>query len=134
MVLIDPASAARLNAQMSLKRKLVTIFFILLGLYTFVGFLILPFLVQHFGEKALQQHVNEASQIEKVRFNPFAWKLQVEGVSAADAAGGWSIGWETAEVNLSVLTILKLYPQGTLLHVRKSLISFDETDLCVNIS
>ncbi len=95
---------------MTLKRKLVTIFFILLGLYTLVGFLVIPFLIRHFGEKALQQNVNEASQIEKVRLNPFALKLQVEGLSTADTNGAWSAKWDLAEVNLSALTFLKLYP------------------------
>lgn len=95
---------------MTLKRKLVTILFILLGLYTVIGFLLVPFLIRHFGEKALQENVNEVSQIEKVRLNPFALKIQIEGLSTGDVTGAWSAKWRMAEVNLSALTILKFYP------------------------
>ncbi|MGJ8651313.1 MAG: DUF748 domain-containing protein [Opitutaceae bacterium] len=95
---------------MTRTRKFFTISAILFALYTFIGFLVFPFLIRYFGERALQTHVNEASVIEKVRFNPFTWSLRVEGLSTADAGGAWTAKWALAEVNLSVLTVLKFYP------------------------
>lgn len=95
---------------MTRTRKFFTISAILFALYTLIGFLIFPFLVRYFGERALQKHVNEASAIEKVHFNPFTWSLRVEGLSTADAAGAWSVEWALAEVNLSAMTVLKFYP------------------------
>ena len=99
-----------LAEHMNLKRKCLTICLILLTLYTVIGFFLIPFLIRYFGEKALQEHVNEVSVIEQVRFNPFTWSLRVEGLSTADVASAWSAKWQLAEVDVSALTVLKLYP------------------------
>ncbi|MGJ8641594.1 MAG: DUF748 domain-containing protein [Opitutaceae bacterium] len=93
-----------------MKRKLGAIFIILLGLYTLIGFLVVPVLIRHFGEAALKEKINESSKIEKVRFNPFALKLQVEGFATSDPEGAWAVAWDSVEVNLSGLTAVKWFP------------------------
>ncbi|MEN8725200.1 MAG: hypothetical protein ABF325_06480 [Lentimonas sp.] len=66
-------------------------------------------MIRHFGEKALQEHVNGASVIEKVRLNPFTLTLRVEGLSTADTAEAWSVKWASVEVNVGALTVLNFY-------------------------
>jgi|GEM_PF-1181769 len=82
----------------------------LFAAYALIGFLIFPLLLKFFGQRALREHVNESAVIERVTANPFTWRLSVEGLQLAEASGEWSVAWERATVNLSVLTLFKFYP------------------------
>ncbi|MEM8866807.1 MAG: DUF748 domain-containing protein [Verrucomicrobiota bacterium] len=95
---------------MPLYRKLLIIALILTGLYAILGFLIVPPLVRHFGEKALKEQVGEASVITKVRVNPFLWSLEVEGLELIEPSEAWSVTVNRALVDLSARSVLKFYP------------------------
>jgi len=110
---------------MSVLRKYTTISAIMLCLYALFGFLILPFLVRHFGEKALQKHLSAESTIAKVRMNPFLFSLQVEGLSTADAAGTWTAQWDLLVVDVSAKTLIRWYPVLDRITLQGSAFSFD---------
>jgi hypothetical protein len=88
--------------------------FVLLGAlliwYALFGFFIAPALIQHFGEKQLQEAFSPDSRISKVRMNPFTGSVRVEGFSVLDPSGAWSVAWQAAELNMSATTLLKFYP------------------------
>lgn len=52
-----------------------------------VGFLILPPVVRHFGERALTDLLGRTVTIERIRINPFALSLTVSGFDVAEADG-----------------------------------------------
>ncbi|MDQ8209101.1 DUF748 domain-containing protein [Coraliomargarita sp. SDUM461003] len=90
--------------------KTLVIFAALVIWYALIGFWIAPALIRHFGEQQLQARFSPDSTIAKVRINPFSGAFRVEGLQLADAAGAWSLDWQTAELNLSAATFVKFYP------------------------
>ncbi|TVP75664.1 MAG: DUF748 domain-containing protein [Puniceicoccaceae bacterium] len=78
--------------------------------YALLGFLIVPALVKHFGQKYLQENFSEASAIAAVKMNPFRASVRVEGLFVTDADNTWSAAWESAELNLSAASLLRFYP------------------------
>ena len=88
-------------------RKLLIIPAILLALYALAGFLVFPFALKFFGQRALQEKFGAAAKVERVQGNPFTWELSVEGVSFADLEGVWSVQCDRASVDLSARTVLE---------------------------
>ena len=56
--------------------------------YTLLGFLFLPWLARNQAPKLAQEHLGVDLAIEKVRFNPYLFKLTVEGLSLVDPESG----------------------------------------------
>lgn len=56
--------------------------------YTLLGFLALPWLVEKQAPKLAQERLGVDLAIEKVRFNPYLFRLTVEGLSLEDPASG----------------------------------------------
>lgn len=106
-------------------RKYPTIFVIMLAYYAVVGFLLIPFLVRHFGEKALRENLSPESTIANVRMNPFLLSIEVEGLQTADPAGVWTAEWESFEVDLSAKTFIKFYPVLDLIALDAAAFSFE---------
>ncbi len=110
---------------MSAVRKYSTICAVLLALYTLAGFVLLPFLIGHFGAKALRTHLSPESAITKVRINPFLLTLQVEGLATADAAGTWTAEWDVLSVDLSAQTLFEWCPVFERIALEGAAVSFD---------
>jgi len=56
--------------------------------YTLIGFLFLPWLARNQAPKLAQENLGVDLAIEKIRFNPYLFKLTVEGLSLEDPAHG----------------------------------------------
>jgi uncharacterized protein involved in outer membrane biogenesis len=56
--------------------------------YTLLGFLFLPWLARNQAPKLAQEQLGVDLAIEKVRFNPYLFKLTVEGLSLVDPESG----------------------------------------------
>ncbi len=82
----------------------------LLFWYAAAGFLVFPWLIRHFAEKALQERFGPESIVAKVRINPFSGAFRVEGLAVADPGAVWSLAWKEAEFNLSGRSLLQFYP------------------------
>lgn len=52
-----------------------------------LGFLVMPPLARHFGERALADVLGRAVTIDKIKINPFALSVSANGVSIAEADG-----------------------------------------------
>lgn len=91
-------------------RKFLIVVGILLVAYTVVGFFFLPMSARYFGERALQDRFGEEARIDKVRANPFTWRVTVEGGRIPERSGQWEIRWASAMVDLSPSSIFRLYP------------------------
>lgn len=92
-----------------MKKSLIVIG-IALFTYLFVGFLILPRLIRHYGELVLRDQFSEWATVEQVRFNPLVFRLWVENVNLPDGEGQPWVSVSEVELDVSALSFLKLYP------------------------
>ncbi|NQY32668.1 MAG: DUF748 domain-containing protein, partial [Coraliomargarita sp.] len=91
-------------------RKTLIILLILLAEYTLIGFVILPMLVRHFGEKSLQEHLSAEAVIEKVKINPFTLRFEVIGLELPNKDGAPWIASDAVVLDLSLATAVRWYP------------------------
>ncbi|WP_269524847.1 DUF748 domain-containing protein [Coraliomargarita parva] len=78
--------------------------------YVLAGFLLLPALVKHFGNKAIHEQLGDTSGIQKVRANPFTFELRVEGLQLLSTDPEWSVTADRAVANLSAATFFRWHP------------------------
>ncbi len=90
-------------------RKIFKILLILFFLYVFVGFLILPHIIRYLGEARLRDKVDAAATIEKIRVNPLAFSISVEGLSIPNESGVWGIRYAAGSANLSIRSLFKFH-------------------------
>ncbi|WP_162028697.1 MULTISPECIES: DUF748 domain-containing protein [unclassified Lentimonas] len=103
--------SSRINLRLiDTMRKALKISGILFILYVLTGFLILPFAIKFFGQRALQKQFGESAAIQKVTANPFTWKLAIEGLTLNDPAEQWSLQLASASVDVSAATVYKFHP------------------------
>mgnify|MGYP006423838249 CR=1 FL=1 len=91
-------------------RKFIVIVTALVVLYAAAGFLLAPFLVRHFGEKALREQTGPEAAIESVRINPFTLTATVEGLRVPDAGSGFSARVERVFVNFAARSLWAWHP------------------------
>ncbi|NHA14042.1 DUF748 domain-containing protein [Thioalkalivibrio sp. XN279] len=70
--------------------------------YTLVGFLFLPWLAHNQAPKLAQERLGVDLSIEKVRFNPYLFKLTVEGLSLEDPESGPMLDFRRLVVDFSL--------------------------------
>ena len=70
--------------------------------YTLLGFLFLPWLVRSQAPKLAQERLGVDLALEKVRFNPYLFKLTVEGFDLADPASGPVLAFQRLVVDFSL--------------------------------
>ncbi len=70
--------------------------------YTLLGFLFLPWLARNQAPKLAQEHLGVDLAIEKIRFNPYLFKLTVEGLSLEDPESGPMLDFGRLVVDLSL--------------------------------
>ena len=70
--------------------------------YTLIGFLLLPWLAQNQAPKLAQEHLGVELAIEKIRFNPYLFRLTVEGLSLEDPETGPMLDFRRLVVDFSL--------------------------------
>jgi uncharacterized protein involved in outer membrane biogenesis len=70
--------------------------------YTLIGFLFLPWLARNQAPKLAQEQLGVELAIEKVRFNPYLFKLTVEGLSLEDPESGPMLDFNRLVVDFSL--------------------------------
>ncbi len=74
-------------------------------LYGALGFFLLPVLIQRQLPPRLAQLLGREVRLRKVRTNPFALSITLEGFQVQDRDGGAFLGWERLYVNLGLSTL-----------------------------
>ena len=82
-----------------------TLFYTLL-FYTIFGFFILPFLVKSQLVKIIDQQTNAKASLESVYFNPFVFKMELDGFSLKDLNGTHLVGFESFCFNFEPHSLL----------------------------
>ncbi|WP_005035153.1 DUF748 domain-containing protein [Holophaga foetida] len=77
-----------------------------LVLYALLGFLLLPFLVKRELPPRLSTALKREVTLRKVKANPFALSLTLEGLEVKDRDGLAFFGWERLYVNLKLRSVL----------------------------
>ena len=70
--------------------------------YTLIGFLFLPWLARNQAPKLAQENLGVDLAIEKIRFNPYLFKLTVEGLSLEDPESGPVLDFRRLVVDFSL--------------------------------
>lgn len=77
-----------------------------LVLYALLGFLLLPFLVKRELPSRLSTLLNREVSLQKVKVNPFALSVTLEGLEVKGKDGQPFFGWERLYVNLKFSSVL----------------------------
>lgn len=80
---------------------------ILLFLYTVVGFLLLPWILHRQLEKRFATALHRNVAIAKVRMNPFALSVTIDGLRVDDPDGSRFLSWDRLYLRANLLPIVK---------------------------
>ncbi len=89
------------------RRTLITLSSIFL-LYTLLGFFFLPWFLQRYLTHSFAENLQRTVEVNKVRFNPFQIKLQIEGFKIADKDNTALLSFDLFSADYSVLSIFQL--------------------------
>src|ERR1700723_400265 len=89
------------------RRKLGLWLIALLLLYTIVGFLILPPIVRLVAIKQLSQQLNRQVAIKKIKFNPYALSVAVDGLMIRDPDGTPFVSWDEVYVRFQLSSVFR---------------------------
>lgn len=78
---------------------------IILSLYALAGFLLLPWLISTTLTDLTQKRLQLASHIEKVRFNPFTFTLQIDQLTLQQPDGSEFAGFDKLKVNFQTTSL-----------------------------
>ncbi|MCL4176179.1 MAG: DUF748 domain-containing protein [Verrucomicrobia bacterium] len=78
---------------------------ILLVLYTVLGFLVVPPIVRAVAASQLRKLLERDVKIEKVRFNPFTFVAEVDGLAITDPDGEELLAWKQVRVDFQFTSI-----------------------------
>jgi len=70
--------------------------------YTLVGFLLLPWVAREQAPKLAQEHLGVDLVVEKLRFNPYLFRLTVEGLSVDDPESGPMLAFQRLVMDFSL--------------------------------
>jgi len=76
-------------------------------LYALIGFLVVPWIVKSLIEKKSVELVKRQATVEKVRCNPFALSLTIEGFSIPDRPGSVLLSWDRLYGNAQVSSLFR---------------------------
>jgi len=80
----------------------------ILLLYTLIGFLLLPWLVERQLVKTLQQRLGVEATIEKIHFNPYTFEASVVKLQLLNKQNAPLAAWDRLYINLQPLQLLQL--------------------------
>ena len=87
------------------KRKCLIWALALLLAYTVIGFLILPPIIRSVAAKQISQQIDRDVTIQKVKLNPFALSVTVDGLLIKDKDGEPFISWDEVYVNFQLSSL-----------------------------
>jgi hypothetical protein len=88
------------------RRRLLIVLAALLVLYTVFGFLILPWILRRQLEKRLTAELHRETTVTRVRTNPYALSVTIDGFLVKDPDGTPFISWDRLYVNLTLWRIV----------------------------
>ncbi len=95
----------------SLIGKIVLVCLICLGLYSILGFFLVPYIAKQQAQKNIEARFGVRPDIREITFNPFTFEMTVSGFNLpADKKSGSSksrLAFERFYVNLSIFPLLK---------------------------
>jgi len=94
-----------------LRSRLLRIAVSLLVCYAAIGFLLLPALLRSQLPRRLSVLLHRPVTIRRVRVNPFALSVTLDGLEARQRDGAPWVGWERLYVNLAARTLTSLTPR-----------------------
>jgi hypothetical protein len=89
------------------RRRLLIVLAALLVLYTVFGFLILPLIVRRQLEKRLTAALHRQTTIERVRTNPYALSVTIDGLLVKASDGSPFLSWDRLYVRLAAWRIIR---------------------------
>jgi len=89
------------------RRRLLIILAALLVLYTVFGFLVLPWIVRRQLEKRLTAALHRQTTIQRVRTNPYALSVTIDGLLVKAQDGSPFLSWDRLYVNLGAWRIVR---------------------------
>lgn len=107
--------------------KIKNIFYYTLALYTIFGFIILPLIVKPQIIKAANSELNATLSIENVYFNPFVFKLELDGLKLQDMEEKPLFSFKTLMINVDPSSLI----YGAV-HIKKILLDKPHIDLTYN--
>jgi hypothetical protein len=96
----------RLVAIVQRRRRLLIVLASLLVLYTIFGFLILPLIVRRQLEKRLTAALHRETTVARVRTNPYAFSVTIDGFLVKDPDGTPFISWDRFYVKHTLWRII----------------------------
>lgn len=96
-----PSRGGRLHALVLRRRRLLLVLAALVLLYTVFGFLILPWILRRQLEKRLTAALHRETTIARVRSNPYALSVTIDGLVVKAPDGGQFVSWDRLYVNLA---------------------------------
>ncbi|WP_306599592.1 DUF748 domain-containing protein [Geothrix sp. 21YS21S-2] len=93
-----------------LGRRWVQALALLVVLYAAAGFLLAPALIRAQLPKRLAPMLHREVTVARVRVNPFALSVTLEGFLVKDKDGSALLGWDRLYVNLGAATLFRLAP------------------------
>ena len=93
-----------------LKRRRVWIPGSLMVLYAAIGFLAVPFLVRSQLPRLLSAKLHRPVSLRRVRMNPFALSVTLDGLEVLERDGSPFLGWDRFYVNVSARSLFTLAP------------------------
>jgi hypothetical protein len=76
-------------------------------LYALIGFLVVPWIVKSLIEKKSVELVKRQATVVKVRCNPFALSLTIEGFSIPDRPGSVLLSWDRVYANAQISSLFR---------------------------
>ena len=77
----------------------------LIALYTLVGFVLLPHLIQAYGIPAVAEYIKHPVVLREAAFNPFTLALRLDGLEVREQDQTAMLGFEELFVNLRATTL-----------------------------
>lgn len=98
----SPATGARGRTRSwpRLLAILALVLAVLVGLYAWAGFKLVPRLVTSGASDYLREHHGRELVLREVRFNPFTLELRIDGMALPDADGGPMLSWRQLSVDV----------------------------------
>ncbi len=91
---------------LSPRQRKLTIWLAVLALaYTLIGFLILPPIIRSVAAKQLTKQLDREVSIKKVKLNPFALSVTVDGLLIKDKDGEPFVSWDEVYVNFQISSL-----------------------------
>jgi hypothetical protein len=84
------------------QRKLVIWPLAIFAAYTVIGFLVLPPIIRSVAVKQISKQLDREVSIKKVKLNPFALSVTVDGLLIKDKDGRTLVSWDEVYVNFQI--------------------------------